>query len=166
MSALFRPATRIIAVSNAVRNNLSKPARRRAKVVYNGFAAGAPTASGKQEKLTFMIASRWNSWKGHEFILRVWAKKHRTDAILWIAGGPPPVGRASDVRALVEKSGCRDSIEIVGEQADLHQLLSLTDVVLVPSSRQTTSDDCHRSGGGWATRVGKPIGDAGNNHRS
>lgn len=127
-------ASRVLIVSDAIRAPFHASLRRRAVRLYNGFDLPAPAAQDVSETIEFVLASRWNTWKGYDAVLAAWARSSRCDARLSIYGGPPPSGDAVDVRALVRDLGCVN-VTIHGELDDIRPALDRADVVLVPSVR-------------------------------
>ncbi|MDN5850068.1 MAG: glycosyltransferase, partial [Nitrococcus sp.] len=73
-----------IAVSEDVAATLPAHVQSTTRVVYNGF--GIDDTLGREYKTTdsddivFVLASRWNSWKGHETILKAWKDAARRDS--------------------------------------------------------------------------------------
>lgn len=137
ITPMLRRVSRIIAVSDATKKALTKSQQKKTTVIYNGFDFE------ELEKLpefpsgetVFLLASRWNSWKGHETFLRSWAKSNTKNRRLLIAGGPPLSGEKTDVLKIIEDLGIIDSIELVGELDDIRFLLARAHVVVVPSIR-------------------------------
>ena len=138
LGLLARACRRIVCVSTAVQDRLPPTLRSRSEVVYNGFAVdhsptGAPQPSGP---LTFVLASRWNSWKGQESLLEAWDLVDGSDdARLIVLGGPPLSGQAFDLPEYVGRMRRRDSVQVVGEVPDVRPYLRECDAVLVPSVR-------------------------------
>lgn len=86
----------IIAVSGAITTVLPAKVRRRTTVVYNGFPdVVLQERSRPPGELRILIASRWNSWKGHGLLLQAWELHKRTggEGRLRILGGPPLLGK-------------------------------------------------------------------------
>nr|WP_314145176.1 glycosyltransferase family 4 protein [uncultured Rhodococcus sp.] len=130
--------TDIICISENTKNQLPSRLQKRAVVVLNGMAAPAPAdiqsdpPARIDEKLSFVVASRWNSWKGHETLLAAWsiaAGPHQ----LFILGGPPKSGTHVDVRALVSKLPNPENVTVIGEVPDVLPYFASADVVIVPS---------------------------------
>ncbi len=137
LRAMARPATLRLTVSGAVDRAADL---RGSIVVTNAVAASeAPVppvhpASGPRS-LRFVVASRWNAWKGHRTLLRAWALA-RCPGHLTILGGPAPVGRNVHVPALVDELVPDPStVTIVGEVADIGQHLRAADVLVLPSDQ-------------------------------
>lgn len=136
LSVLLSVANEVVAVSDAVRSSMPRAVRSGVTVIRNGFALqrhGRP--QDRSRPLTFLFASRWNTWKGHALLLQAWAGLTRPDARLVILGGPPKSGAGVDVHALVADLEIGDSVTIVGESSDVAGALAASDVVLVPSTR-------------------------------
>jgi glycosyltransferase involved in cell wall biosynthesis len=136
LATLYAPASRIVAVSEAVQKTVPMRFQPKTTVIHNGFELqqfdGHKSPSGA---LVFVLASRWNLWKGHASLLRAWANVRRTDVKLVILGGPPVVGSGVDVRKLVAELPNRETVEVVGEVDDVSTILAKADAVLVPSVR-------------------------------
>jgi glycosyltransferase involved in cell wall biosynthesis len=130
----LRYAHHIIAVSSAVARALPSHLRGRTTVVHNGFDSEAPEELPPFDGgIRVLIASRWNSWKGHKVFLDAWNRMGRSDLTLEVLGDAPPIGEAVDVRSLVAES-CRGSqITVVGRTADVRAHLDSAHVVVVPS---------------------------------
>jgi glycosyltransferase involved in cell wall biosynthesis len=93
-------------------------------------SAGSTVPDGP---LTFVVASRWNRWKGHMTLLRAWDLAGCPGRLV-VLGGPPPVGDAVDVPAVVGELVSRpDTVEIVGEVPDIAPYVAAADVVVLPS---------------------------------
>ena len=135
LGILFRAADRIIVVSEAVGSTLGRTVKKRSSVVYNGFDAPPPVPAPEEGPLVFVLASRWNSWKGHEFFLTAWSRLQRTDVRLLILGAPPAVGESVDVVGIVARLPNRDTVEILGERSDVRSVLDVAHVVVVPSTK-------------------------------
>ena len=69
-----RALHKALSISDAVTASLPAALRRRTIVVPNGTPDPGPTAdlNGRDGELRFLVASRWNSWKGHRTLLRAW----------------------------------------------------------------------------------------------
>jgi glycosyltransferase involved in cell wall biosynthesis len=89
--------------------------------------------AGTGDVRTFVVASRWNRWKGHRTLLTAWELAGCPGRLL-VLGGPPPVGERVDVPAAVEELVSRpETVEIVGEVADPGPYLAQADVLVLPS---------------------------------
>jgi glycosyltransferase involved in cell wall biosynthesis len=127
-------ASEIVCVSEAVRDALPGSVKLKSKVVYNGFdllPAGTQPSAGK---LVFVLASRWNTWKGHQTLLEAWGNLRRQDVELRIYGGPPEIGGSVDVVGMVSELPNRESVRICGQVRDISDALRGCHVVLVPST--------------------------------
>ena len=135
LGLLAAPADMLLAISDPVAAALPQRLRRRTTVVGNAIAdSGAPLVPSPQEgPLTFVVASRWNSWKGHEFLLRAWDAAGCPGRLI-VLGGPPQAGIAVDVEALVAGLSQPDSVQIVGEVDDIGRWLDAADVLVLPST--------------------------------
>jgi glycosyltransferase involved in cell wall biosynthesis len=135
LGALASRVDRIIAISQASRASLPERLRRRAVVVPNGTAdpGSSSPLDDRGGRLTFMIASRWNAWKGHEVLIRAWDEACCPGRLI-VVGGPPAMGVAVDVPALVAASSRPESIEVRGEVNDVSAVIDEADVMVVPST--------------------------------
>lgn len=155
-------AGRVIVVSDSVRSALPRYVRARAVLVENGVGrqmAVDPPVSERRASLTFVVASRWNSWKGHETLLRAWRQADMQDARLLILGGPPLSGGSTDVPALVSELELGDQVVILGEVEEAGPLIDSADVVLVPSLKEPSGLVAIEAGrGGKAAMVSRTGG--------
>lgn len=126
-------AQRIVCVSNAVRRPLAERLGRRSVVVYNGFDLPAPTPIVADDRLVCVVASRWNTWKGHDVLLDAWDGLDRTDIELIVLGAPPLNGESVDVLDRVERLERPGSVSIVGQTGNVRKYLDAAHLVLVPS---------------------------------
>lgn len=136
LGILARACSQLLAISGAVAESAGGRLRSRIRVVPNGVAAPGtcePLAE-RTGPLNFLVASRWNAWKGHRTLLRAWDMA-QTDATLTVVGGPPGIGESVDVPALRDALARPDSVRIVGEVASIGPYLGAADVVVVPSDR-------------------------------
>jgi glycosyltransferase involved in cell wall biosynthesis len=129
-----RACHQLITISTAVRDNLPESLRRRAVVVLNATRDPGQRQSlvGRTGPLTFVVASRWNAWKGHRTLLAAWDRADSPGKLV-VLGGPPPSGEAVDVVSSVAALQRPESVTIVGEVADAGPHLEAADVVVVPS---------------------------------
>lgn len=136
MGQLLRACTRILAISDAVAISAGVRVRPRIDVVENGLPAPAhfTDIGDRSGPLNFLVASRWNAWKGHGTLLRAWDRAS-TDATLTIVGGPPPSGRSVNVRQLAGGLTRSGSVRVVGEVEDISVFIDDADVIIVPSDR-------------------------------
>lgn len=132
-----RACTRLLSISGAVTRSLPAALRRRSTVVPNGTpepTATAPLPAGDRT-LNFVVASRWNGWKGHRTLLAAWELAGAPGRLV-VLGGRPPSGDWVDVPALVAGLSDPDSVSIVGEVADPSPLFAAADVVVMPSDKE------------------------------
>lgn len=134
LAILARACDRLVAISRPVLHSLPPSLRSRGVVVLNATAAPARYVPVEAEggPLRYLVASRWNAWKGHGTLLAAWDRAG-CPGTLTILGGPPPSGEAVDVRALVARISCPESVRVVGEVDDIEPHLVAADVVVVPS---------------------------------
>ena len=131
-----RACHRLLAISEPVAAALPAAVRRHALVVPN--ATPEPdrwtTLDGPAGPLRFVVASRWNGWKGHRTLLEAWDLLEPPGQLV-VLGGPPPIGESVDVPALVSRLRRPESVTVVGEVPDPARYVDQADVVLVPSDR-------------------------------
>lgn len=137
---LARPTTTRIAISENVARSadLKRP---RSVVVANCVEDAADRVvhahhvRKPSDDVVFVVASRWNRWKGHATLLRAWDAANCPGQLV-VLGGPPGTGDGVDVHQLVTDLVRRpETIDIVGEVADVTPYLGQADVVLVPSDQ-------------------------------
>lgn len=136
LAAMAHRVDRVVAISDAALDSLPARLRRRAVVVPNatpdpGWWMPIDPDGGE---LVFLVASRWMPWKGHEVLLRAWDEAGSPGRLV-ILGGPPLLGAATDVRALVSAADRPDTVEVVGDVPDPDPYLRDADVMVVPSVR-------------------------------
>lgn len=136
-AALTLPAwccRRLLAISSAAAGSLPASLVRRTTVVPNGSPDPGPPVplAGRTGELRFVVASRWNGWKGHGTLLAAWDEAQAPGTLV-VLGGPPSTGGRTDVPQLVAALGRPDTVQVVGEVADPSPWLEAADVVLVPS---------------------------------
>ena len=134
LNLLFRSADRLVVVSRAVLDTLDSSNRGRARVVHNGFESAPPVPLPAGDVLVFVLASRWNTWKGHDHFLEVWSRLQRRDVRLIVLGGPPVCGAGVDVPGIVAGMRNGESVEVRGECEDVRRVLDGAHVVVVPST--------------------------------
>lgn len=124
----------LLAISEPVREALPAELRPRTAVVLN-----ATSEPSRQVPLTehagalkFLVASRWNGWKGHRTLLAAWDLLEDPGKLV-VLGGPPSSGESVDVPQLVRALRFPTSVEIVGEVPDATEWIEAADVVVVPS---------------------------------
>ena len=131
-----RACHRLLAISEPVAAALPAAVRRHALVVPN--ATPEPDRwtplDGHAGPLRFVVASRWNGWKGHRTLLEAWDLLDPPWQLV-VLGGPPPIGESVDVPALVSRLRRRESVTVVGEVPDPARYVDQADVILVPSDR-------------------------------
>ncbi len=133
LGPLARWCTDIVAISQSSANSLPEQVAKRARVVENATAdVGPPAPPAADGPVRFLVASRWNGWKGHKTLLKAWASAGEP-GLLVVAGGRPPVGESVDVPALVADMRLENSVEIVGESTDIAELLLGVHYAIVPS---------------------------------
>jgi len=80
----------------------------------------------------YVVASRWNAWKGHRTLIEAWGRAG-CPGLLTVLGGPPPSGAKVDVPALVAALADPSSVEIVGEVPDVAPHVAAADALVLPS---------------------------------
>lgn len=127
-------ATQILCISAASIRSLGATLAKRATLLVNAHQDSGkdlvPTSySGP---VRFIVASRWNAWKGHVTLLDAWDTDEPPGQLL-ILGGPPPIGSSVDVPELVGKLKNPDSVRIIGEVQDIEGYLDDADFLVLPS---------------------------------
>jgi glycosyltransferase involved in cell wall biosynthesis len=134
LGAPARACSRLLSISGAVTRSLPEALRRRTTVVPNGTPepTAIPPVLGGTRELTFLVASRWNGWKGHRTLLAAWELAGAPGQLM-ILGGRPPSGEWVDVPGLVAQLSDPDSVSIIGEVSDPGPYFAAADVVVMPS---------------------------------
>ena len=134
LGRLARPFDTLLAISRPVAESMPPALAERTTVVLNGSPdPGPPTTwPGRDGELGFVVASRWNAWKGHRTLLAAWDRLEGPGRLV-VLGGAPTAGEAVDVPALVRSLRRPETVEVVGEVEDPHTYLESADVVVVPS---------------------------------
>lgn len=135
LGTLAMAATHCLCVSQATQRSLKGPVRNRSRVMLNAVPdcdrrLVSPRPRGS--KLTFLVASRWNSWKGHGTLLKAWDAGPPLGKLI-VAGGPPEAGQAVDIPSLVAEMKNRDTVVVKGEVRDISPLIDESDFVVIPS---------------------------------
>lgn len=130
--------TSAIAISRATQASLVGPVRSRSIVIPNAIRdmdSSPVHAAGSEEwrTLTFLVASRWNSWKGHRTLLAAWNSLDPPPGRLLVLGSAPSEGIGVDVPALVASLRHPSSVEIIGQVNEITPWVDRADVVIVPS---------------------------------
>lgn len=137
LGLLARGAHEIFCISDAARESLPKHVRQRAVILRNAHREHNPKdlqGPPLVGPLKFVVASRWNSWKGHEGLLAAWNNESPPGELL-ILGGPPALGEAVDVPRLVSQLKHEKSISIVGEVDDITPYIDSADFLVLPSEK-------------------------------
>lgn len=136
LGPLARALHLVVAISEPVRQALPTRLRERAHVVLNATAEPERLVplEGRTGPLGFLVASRWNGWKGHRTLLAAWDRLDSPGRLV-VLGGAPASGESVDVPALVRTLRHPDSVEVVGEVPDPSDWVEQADVVLVPSDQ-------------------------------
>lgn len=126
----------LLAISEAVRTSTSPRTARRTVVVPNGTPdpGSLQPLAERSGELQFLVASRWNSWKGHGTLLAAWDMADIPGRLV-ILGGPPLIGEFIDVVGLAAGIAKPESVSVVGEVADVASYIVAADVVVMPSDQ-------------------------------
>lgn len=129
-----RVANRILCISEASRDSLPRSLRTRAELLINAHrdSGKALVSRAHDAPLRFVVASRWNAWKGHQTLLEAWDGETSPGELV-ILGGPPPIGAGVDVPTLVANLRHPESVSILGEVADIEEHLDGADFLILPS---------------------------------
>ncbi|HWH25489.1 MAG TPA: glycosyltransferase family 4 protein [Pseudolysinimonas sp.] len=137
LGILARSCSSAVAISESARRSLLGPIAARSRTIVNAVPSHAsppPTpVTGTAAPLRFLVASRWNSWKGHATLLAAWDQLEPAPGVLTIVGSPPEVGIAVDVEALVAELRHPESVDVVGQVSDITSCIDASDYVIVPS---------------------------------
>lgn len=134
LRALARFTTLRISISPAVDRaaRLTKPS---SVVVDNCVPHPADvhaSVPGDGTRPRYVVASRWNAWKGHRTLIEAWDRAG-CPGHLTVLGGPPPSGARVDVPSLVAALADPSSVEIVGEVPDVAPYVAAADALVLPS---------------------------------
>jgi glycosyltransferase involved in cell wall biosynthesis len=137
LSPMAAASKRLVAISTPVAERLPARLRGRLTVVPNGSpepqsveVLQRPADTG----LTYLVASRWNNWKGHRTLLQAWEKAGAPGRLI-VLGGAPLSGEWVDVPALVADLTHPDRVDVPGEVPDIAGYIDAADVVVVPSDQ-------------------------------
>ncbi len=135
LRALARCTTAQLAISTAVAEAAHGLAFNPA--VVENCVAEPPTFEVTQTRSfsrpAYVVASRWNSWKGHATLAAAWSRAG-CPGHLTVLGGRPLSGEAVDVPLLFgQRSIDQVSVEIVGEVDDASPFISAADALVLPS---------------------------------
>lgn len=134
LGLLALPADALLTISEPVAEALPPWLRGRSVVVTNAVADhGAPVDPPQDGPLRYVVASRWNSWKGHDFLLQAWEAAGCPGELI-VLGGPPEAGIAVDVPELVSRLSHPETVRIVGEVDDIEPWIDRSDVLILPST--------------------------------
>lgn len=124
----------LLSISEAVSRSLPNGLRGRTVVVPNGTPEPSHVVplDERSGELTFLVASRWNAWKGHRTLLSAWDLAGSPGRLV-VLGGAPPIGESVDVKAIVATLERPDSVSIVGEVTEPATHIEAADVILMPS---------------------------------
>jgi glycosyltransferase involved in cell wall biosynthesis len=137
LGLLARGAHRIFCISTAARDSLPAHLRSRAEVLLNAHhESGAELLPILDDggPLRFVVASRWNSWKGHTSLLAAW-NEDPCPGELVILGGPPAMGIGVDVPELVSGLKHRNCVSVVGEVQEIIPHIDAADFLILPSEK-------------------------------
>lgn len=126
----------LLAISHAVAHSMPTPLGPRTRVVPNGTPEPSQLIPLSEHfgPLKFLVASRWNGWKGHKTLLAAWDLAGSPGHLV-VLGGAPPSGDSVDVPLLIQNLSDPDSVSLVGEVANTADYLERADVILMPSDR-------------------------------
>jgi glycosyltransferase involved in cell wall biosynthesis len=134
LGPLARSTHQLLAISEPVRHQLPEKLRSRTTVVLNGTPEPESLVDAQERSgpLAFLVASRWNGWKGHRTLLAAWDMLEEPGTLV-VLGGPPASGESTDVPALVRQLRRPETVQVAGETDDPHAYFEAADVVVVPS---------------------------------
>lgn len=137
LGLLARGANQIFCISTAARDSLPAHLHSRAEILLNAHSESRsdlvpiPSDNGH---LRFVVASRWNSWKGHSSLLEAWNGEDCPGELV-ILGGPPAIGVSVDVPDIVSRLRHRGCISVVGEVDDIVPYIDSADFLILPSDK-------------------------------
>lgn len=129
-----RSATHVLCISAASMRSIGSALISRATLLVNAHqeSGNALVPIRPSGPVRFLVASRWNAWKGHATLLEAWDWESNEGELL-ILGGPPPVGKGVNVNELVEKLRNKRSVKIIGEVRNIEPYLDDVDFLILPS---------------------------------
>ncbi|WP_165070198.1 glycosyltransferase family 4 protein [Marisediminicola senii] len=137
LGTLASACTDIVAISTESASSMPGRLHRRVTTIVNAVADRAtPPPTPVDETvgpMRFLVASRWNSWKGHATLLAAWDSLDTPPGQLVIVGSPPELGTAVDVVGLVAALRHPQSVTVVGQVTDTIEWIDRSDVVVMPS---------------------------------
>ncbi|GAB6099423.1 glycosyltransferase family 4 protein [Halanaerocella petrolearia] len=153
-SRLYENVSRFIAVSNEVKNILvqeNKIADEKIDVVYNGvdikeFSSDVANHSLKQEfeiknnELVVGAVGRLGATKNQELLVKVAAKlKDKVDVKYLIVGedSSPNQNYKNKLEKLIKEFKLEDKVILTGFREDIPQLMSIFDILVVPSQEES-----------------------------
>ena len=135
LGGLALAVTDCLCISESTRAALKGPVRRRSRLMLNGvpdYERPRVPPTSQEATIRFLIASRWNSWKGHGTLLAAWDSGPSLGELV-VVGGPPEMGQAVDVPQIVAEMANRESVVVLGEVEDISMQIDEADFVIVPS---------------------------------
>jgi glycosyltransferase involved in cell wall biosynthesis len=131
---LGRAANRIICISSASHDSMPRFLTGRANLMVNAHQDSGKMLVSRPPgtPLRFVVASRWNAWKGHRTLLEAWDAESAPGELI-ILGGPPPIGEGVDVPGLVANLRHPDSVSVIGEVAAIDVHIDDADFLILPS---------------------------------
>lgn len=140
LGLLARACERVVVISEAVLASLPPHLHDRARVVTNAtrdpgaVRPSSPLVAEGEATVRYLVAGRWNAWKGHRTLLEAWDRLDEPGELV-VLGGPSSSGESVDVPGLAAALRHPDSVHIVGEVADIGQHVERADVMVVPSDK-------------------------------
>ncbi|WP_307461599.1 glycosyltransferase family 4 protein [Pseudarthrobacter oxydans] len=137
LGLLARGAHRILCISTATRDSLPVNLHARAEILLNAHSesemerVSVPSNGGQ---LSFVVASRWNAWKGHGSLLSSWDEEECPGNLV-ILGGPPSMGIGIDVPRLVSGLKHNKCVSVIGEVDDISAHIDAADFLILPSDK-------------------------------
>ncbi|WP_420121535.1 glycosyltransferase family 4 protein [Nakamurella sp.] len=122
-----------------VENGVSLPAAAPGAATDSGGSRGGTDGTDGTDRTDgrprYLVASRWNAWKGHRTLLTAWDLAG-CPGTLTVAGAAPPAGTGVDVPALVDELVSRpETVRIVGQVDSIGPLLDAADALILPSDQ-------------------------------
>lgn len=134
LGLLSRLANHVVCISSATYDSLPRFLTQRAELLVNAHQDSGKMLVSRPTHgpLRFVVASRWNAWKGHRTLLEAWDAETAPGELV-ILGGPPPIGEGVDVPALVANLRHPESVFVLGEVTDIEAHLDAADFLILPS---------------------------------